>query len=800
MTIKFVSRNLQKRPLLNIIKIVGLSLALSSLLLILLYLKYELSFDTYHSNSKNTYRFTTTSPDFLSGKHFARIYNSSYIPEMTESLSGIDNYVRLSPIRGGVMKLEDEFITIDRAFQCDSTFFKVFDIDLLIGNPEHVLEGPGSMVLSKNFSERVFKGANPIGQILSVPPGQFYGEPTNFVVQGVMEDFPQNSHFHPDFITTPVDRTILNGWSWTYLLLNENANPDQIESSFKEFYATQYEIPLDEMNMESHLQLLTDIHLNSNKTREIEGNSNMSVIYSFSIAVFLLLFIALINYANLNIGMAGFSDKYLFVGKVFGATKRMQMKYFLAESLVIALASIVLSSIVTALALILVQKWFALNLFEGNLLFILAVATLFSLLAILAGILPLLRQFVSNLKSSLNINSGGSFKRRGISKGLIVLQNTIAIALIIAVFVVQRQTNFALNSSMGVENSSMVCFNHVHTSIQQRFTEFKKELLKYNSIEAVSAMMEEPGGDANDMFRFTMEGYVTDDNEETDDWIGIFPCDYSFASIFDLDFLAGSNFSERNVDNEGSGEYIINESAMHRLKHSHPNEIIGKEFGLTFGNGDIPIPSGKIIGVVENFHLSSIKKEVEPLVMFKREDLWLINLVVSFNQGLQTEGLSDLETVWTELFPEYPFQYEFVDSMYEDVYLTEILQAKLLSVFTFIALFICSMGLLGLSLLTTQRRIKEIGIRKVNGAETASIIAMLNWDFLKWIILSIVLASPLAYLAMNKWLDSFVYKTGLSWWIFAVAGLMALFIAFLTVSIQTWRTSRMNPIKALRYE
>jgi putative ABC transport system permease protein len=297
-----------------------------------------------------------------------------------------------------------------------------------------------------------------------------------------------------------------------------------------------------------------------------------------------------------------------------------------------------------------------------------------------------------------------------------------------------------------------------------------------------------------------MERFVEDKTNDTNNLIDVFPCDYSFANIFDLEFLGDANFSENHTDNEGSGEYIINESAMRRLNYSDPDEIVGKEFGLIFGNESISIPSGNIVGVVEDFHLSSIKRKIDPLVMFKRKDLWLINFVVSFQPGMQERALTDIETVWTKMYPEYPFQYDYVDSMYRNVYSTELLQTKLLSIFTFIAMFICSMGLLGLSLLTTQRRIKEIGVRKVNGAETAQILGMLNWDFMKWILISFLLAIPFAFLAMNKWLESFAYKTTLSWWIFALAGIITVLIALLTVSIQSWRASSKNPIEALRYE
>ncbi|NQU81218.1 MAG: ABC transporter permease [Bacteroidetes bacterium] len=320
MLLKFVIRNLIKRLFLNLIKVVGLSLALSCILLIVLFLKNELTFDNFHKRSNSIYRFTITSQSYFSGKHFARVPNPTYIPEMVKYFPEIENYLRLAPIRGGVMKLNEDYIKVNHAFECDSTFFDVFDFELLVGNPENILNSPGSMIVSESFAKRVFGKLNPIGQILTLPEGQYYGESIDFTIKGIMKDFPQNSHFHPEFITTPIDKTIFEGWAWTYLLLYDNADSDNIPSGFKDFYASYIESKTEEIEIEAHLQNISDIHLHSKKTREIEANSNMSVIYSFSIAALILLFIALINYANLNIGMAGFSDKYFFVSKVSGSS------------------------------------------------------------------------------------------------------------------------------------------------------------------------------------------------------------------------------------------------------------------------------------------------------------------------------------------------------------------------------------------------------------------------------------------------------------------------------------------------
>lgn len=773
---------------------------MSGILLIVLFLNNELTFDRFHKKSDRIYRLTTTDNDFIAGKHFARVNNPEYVPKMANYFPEIENYVRLAPIRGGVMKHNEEYILVSQAFECDSTFFEVFDSELLVGNPESILYNPGSMVVSESFARKTFGNANPVGQILTLPSGQFYGKNIDFTIRGIMKDFPQNSHFHPEFITTPVDRTIFNGWAWTYLLLYKNANHADIISGFKDFYSLHIGNKTGEIKILPHLQKITDIHLHSNKLREIEPNSNMTVIYTFAIAALILLLIALANYANLNTGMADFSDKFLFISKVSGSSGQITQKYFLSEGIIIVTASIVISVFITFAANILIQKHFALNLFKGNKLLVLTVVLLFGLLGILSGILPLLKQGISNLKTSLDFKDKTTFRRKGLSKSIIVLQYTISIALITAVFVISRQTSYALKSSMGFETDNLICFKDVHTNVQNKFEVFKEELLKFNSIEYVSAMFEAPGGEANDMFEFTMQGFTKNETNKADNYIGIFPCDYSFASIFNLNFLGGINFSAKNEDNEGSAEYIINESAMKRLNYTKPDEIVGKEFKLITNIEGVEIPSGKITGVVEDFHLSSLKKQIEPLVLFKRKDLWLISFVIRFRQEMQTKAITDIKGVWDKMFPEYPFQYEYVSSIYKNVYKTELLQVKLLSIFTFIALFICSMGLLGLSLLTTQRRTKEIGIRKINGASIIEILTMLNQDLIKWIIISFVLAIPLAFLFMHKWLENYAYKTALSWWIFALAGMTAMIIALITVSAQSWKSATRNPVEALRYE
>ena len=797
MLFQFVLRNLKKRAFLNFIKILGLALGLSGILFISLFLKNELSYDAYHKTADRIYRFTITDPSFLGNNHFARIYNSEQIPDLAAYFPEIENYVRLAPVRGGVMMYNEKYYSINEAFECDSTFFDLFDATLLTGNKKTVLNAPGAMVISASFAQKVFGATNPVGETLSLPAGQYNAVKTDFTIKGVMKDFPPNSHFHPDLITTPAQGKI-GWWAWTYLLLKDHTDPDHIISGYADFLAENADQPADKNETQAHLQKLTDIHLHSNKLREIEPNGNMTNIYVLAIAAFILLLISMSNYASLNLGMAGFNSRFITINQILGATKRMSLTYSLAESLIIIAISIIITLLIVIPANLFVGSRLDLNLFRYNGILILLIILTFSLLGVLSGLQPVLKQRIDRLNSGTKLNRLNA-KSIVVSKPIIVSQYALAIVLIAGVLVISRQTNFVLNNSMGQQEDNIICFESVHANIQQKFEVFKSELLKYNTIESVSAMLEPPGGEVNDMFQFEMDGYRQPEGQQKN-MIGVFPCDYSFADLFHLKFLSGKNFSKKSMDNDGSGEYIINETALHDLNFTKPEDAIGKDFRLISPTPGIGIPRGKIIGVLKDFHLSSMKKKINPLVLFKRDRLWLLNFVVSYKPGRRDAALTDIHRVWQEMFSTYPFDYEHVGSMYRKVYKTELLQSKLLAVFTIISVFICSMGLLGLSLLVAQQRVKEIGIRKVNGAKVSEVMAMLNKNFVKWVVVAFVIATPVAYYAMNKWLENFAYKTSLSWWIFALAGLLALGIALLTVSFQSWKAATRNPVEALRYE
>ena len=612
-----------------------------------------------------------------------------------------------------------------------------------------------------------------------------------------MADFPSNAHFHPEILASSTAGRI-EGWAYNYLLLKPNTKSEKITQQYPAFVADYTNGKVEEITNVAHLQPLRDIHLHSNKLREIEPNGNTSNIYVLVAAAIILLLVGVANYVNLNIGMSGFTDYFLSINKALGASPRIRLKHAIIENTLVLSVAVIIFSIVAVPLNYYIKSFYGLSLIENNMAFLLAIIAMFILLFVVVMLVQLLRH--TNLRTEKQIAfSIKSSKKLNISSRLVISQNVLTICLIIAVLIIYSQTNYALKHSMGAQNDNILCFGALHMNVQDKFPVFKDELLKKSSIVAVSGMLEEPGGQANDMMTFELEGY-TPRVEGKNDLIGVLPCDYSFPNLFGLEFIVGQTFSEIYTDNEGSGEYIINETALKYLNYQSTQDITGKGFHVIASISGLKLPKGQIIGVVKDFHLSGMKTKDVPLVLFKRKSIWLRNVAIEYLPGKKQEATEEIQLLWAKMFPSFPLMYEELSTINKNIYKAELLQFKILSLFTVIAIFISSMGLLGISLLSTQNRTKEIGVRKVNGAKVGEILTLLNRDFVKWVVIAFVIATPIAYYAMNKWLENFAYKTELSWWIFALAGVVALGIALLTVSWQSWKAATRNPVEALRYE
>lgn len=792
MLVKYAFRNIRKRPVLNLIKIVGLSLGLCGVLFIALFLKSEFSYDKSHTNADRTYRFTITDPNAFKGKHFARFPDAKVIPELVAQIPEIETFVRLMPLRDKLVLKEEQHYSIDQAFAVDDTFLDIFDISFTKGNANTALTEPGAAVISQSLANKIFGEDSPMGKTISLPPGHYNSIETIFTINGVMEDFGQESHLHPDLLVMPGSNTI-TGWAYVYFLSKNKTTKATLEAKLSSKLNELYGIEDKLAKVKVHVTGITEIHLNSNLLREIESNGSMANIWLLAIAALILLFISLSNFTSLNLGMAGYLAKFLAIHQILGSSKRIMTRYFILESTIIITLSICLVLIASFQLNKIILESYQINLLDGNAWFVLGVLTSFSFLGILAGIQP---AFKNRFKPS---TLGNRIKGEGIAKThkvLLVSQFALAIILLVGVIVISRQTDFAMSNSMAAKKDNVICIPYVHSEVQKDFGVFKSKLLEQSSISSVSAMMAPPGGETNDMFAFDMQN---NPNEEAD-FIGVFSCDYSFAEVFDLSFLGGQNFTKKGVDEDGNGEYLINKTALHYLGYQDANAVIGQDFALISPVEGVTIPNGKIVGVINDFHLSGLQTKVMPLALFKRESSWLENIVVAYTPANRNDAIANVQATWKTMFPEYPLAYYQVSSLYKNVYRTERLQKNLILTFTLLAVFICAMGVLGLSLMVAQRRFKEIGIRKVNGASISEILVLLNMDFLKWLLTAFIVAIPIAYFAANKWLETFAYKIDVGIGIFLFSGSIVLIVTILTVSWHGYKAASVNPVKSLRTE
>ncbi|KPM30836.1 Putative ABC transporter, permease protein [Croceitalea dokdonensis DOKDO 023] len=795
MLIKYAYRNLKKRPILNGIKIVGLALGLCGILFIALFIKNELGYDQHHTRADQIFRLTVTTPNVFEDNHFARFYASEELPFLTDPLPEVKGFLRLAPVRGNLVQYQEQFYGISQGFVVDETFFDLFDIKLLKGNTNTVFQNPESVVVSKTLANKVFKNENPIGQIISLPKGHFNENRTDFEVTGIMENPVQQSHIHPDILFMP-GKDKIRGWAYQYLLLDENANTAALAAKFSAALSELFTLDgaEEKVNVTAHLMNIKDIHLKSDLFREIEPNGSMSNIWVLVLAGVILILIAISNFASLNLGMAGYLSTFLALNQILGAERRIMVKYFSIESGIIILLAIGLVVLGMFQFNALILENYQLNLLQGNGWF--AVLTIFAtaLLMLMAGLQPIIKNRFEHLSLNQTLQKAGKVKGHNI---LLVTQFTLATVLLIGVVVISKQTSFALDKGLGAQEN-IICLPSVHSEVQKDFTLFKNKLLKQADITSVSAMMDRPGSETHDMFAYNIEGVP--EPEPGSNLIGVFAADYSFADVFGLQFLSGKNFSEEATDEDGNGEYLINESALKHLGFQDADAIVDKGFGIISPVPEVTLPKGKIIGVVKDFHLSGLQNKVEPLVLFKRADSWLNSVVISYNATSKKEVTQKIETIWDSMFPAYPLDYVAVDAIYQNVYKTEILQKRLILLFALISIFVCTMGVLGLALMVAQSRYKEIGIRKVNGASKSEILALLNRDFVKWLLVSFILAMPLSYFAVTSWLQGFAYKISLNPWLFLFSGGAVVLITLLTVSWQSYKAANQNPVKSLRVQ
>jgi len=788
--IKIAFRNLWRHKSFSLINIVGLAVGMTAFLLIVMYVSFETSYDKFHAKADQVYRLNV---DIKSANDVLKFSSSSApmgpaikadFPEVLES-------VRIFPDEA-LVKVNNQLFQENRVITTEPSFFNVFSFPLVKGDPKTSLKNPYSMVLTETTAKKYFGTANPIGKTL------YIGGKDLVTITGIAKDAPANSQFKFDMLysISTIEKKYpgrLEQWgnfgNFTYLLLDKNANPAQLQSKFPAFLKRL----ISEENRKGgqdyalFLKPLKDVYMDPRGGFE---QGSLSNVYIFSVVALFILLIAAINFINLTTARATERAKEVGVRKVIGAVRNQLTIQFLGESVILCLVSFVLAVVLVSLLLPmfnqLAGKIISQTILEhGYVLFLLIISLLIGLVA---GAYPALAlsafKPVMILKGRFSSSSKGALLR----KGLVVFQFTISIILIVGTLVVYRQLNYMRNQPLGFEKNQMVTLDFGNDDdVIKSYESIKNEFRSIPNVLAVTVSHGLPGrGSANAHSEFeNRQGAMQPLN------INMYDVDYDFIPEYGMKIIAGRTFS-KDYGTDTTKATVINEATVKILGYASPKDAIGKKFSQ-WGR------DGQIIGVVKNFHYRSLQENVEPLNMRVNPSNARIFTLKIAATGVPAT-IAAIETKWKSLIPQRPFNYTFVDDNFNKQYAGEERFGKLFMYFAVLAIFISCLGLLGLASYSTLQRTREIGIRKVLGASIPGIVNMLSKEFLILVVIAAFIAFPLSWYGMNSWLKDFAYKENISWMVFAIAGLLAFMIAITTVSFQAIRAALANPVKSLRSE
>jgi putative ABC transport system permease protein len=786
----FAIRNLIRQKQTTLISIIGLVIAFSVVIQISQWCIFELSYDKYYGKPDRIYRVSVA--ESIPEENFYRHSASSWQPWLTklpDYYPEIENQVELRPMLFTTVRNSDNVFRTEKAFAVDSSVFKVFSFSFIKGSPVTSLQSKNDVVVSEDFAHKLFPDQEALFKVFEINTGNINGF-VKYTITGIYKNLPSNSHFHPDLLMPcnkrPVSR---NDAAYIYLLLKEGNSIEQIINKEGEFIKEH--VPEDQQkNLKIHYTSITDIHLKSHISNELETNGDINQIRLFISIGLGILLIALINYTNLLLSSFERRNKYFNVTVTYGAKWYHNFLLLFFESLCIIIVVYLVSFIIfEPLSRLLnstgIVKAISYGINPGTII----VSLVVFILVLFSGIFPV---FIINIRT---LHGSGKLKKKTsfINNLLLVLQFAVSIVVIICSLMLTKQNKYMFRRNMGHGNPNIVILTREFPTVGSQIILLKEQLLKLSVVGDVSMCMLSPG----DLVRgFDRVEYAEIPEKFKNQRMTILPVDDNFFSFFNVPFIAGS---ERRYDfGQEQGNYILNEAAIKKLGFESAEKAIGTAFKI----GDIGnevMKGGTIIGVVENFNFSSLYNPIEPTIFFYNPS-FQCRFIIKLANGSRDESLALIKQTWTRIFPDYPFNFEFLDDKYNSEYRKDIITSKLINWFTIICIVLSMIGLWGISSILVVRKTKEIGIRKVNGAGILGILAMLNMDFVRWIMLAFAISTPVAVYVMHKWLENFAFRTGLSWWIFALAGIIALGIVLVTVSFQSWRTATRNPVEALHYE
>jgi len=799
--LKIALRNLVKHKSYALINMAGLATGVACCLLMLLMVRHELGYDRFHRNAARLFRVVTerqtanvVTTTVASPLQLAAALKSEF-PEVVQA-------VRMGRGWSGVMRYENRKYQEDQLFFADPAIFQVFDLEMALGNPETALQNPAGMVITEAMAEKYFGAENPLGRVLTFT---FEGA-QEFEITGVVKSLPPHSHFHFDFLVALASQQTFvesMGADWkfnfipTYLLLSDKSAAAAVEKRLADFVARVYPDPLKSATSLS-LQALTDIHLHSHYDGEIGVNGSMAEVGFYSGMALLLVLIACVNFMNLATARSADRAREVGIRKSMGAQRGQLIQQFLGEAMLLSLFAVLP-------ALVLVE--FMLPVFNnltGKSLGILeaefgvtavALTGVGLLVGLAAGSYPAFYlsafQPVQALKGVFGNAKGGAPRLRQL---LVVAQFAVSIIFLVGITVMQRQLDYIQSRPLGYEKEQIVFLRSPQREQRMSFELFRQELKAVSGVAQVTGASAIPGsGQVFGNASVNGEGMASDARlEMAADWV-----EHDFAETFGLELTAGRDFAPEFAA-DPTEALLINETAAAAL--GWKDDAVGRRLSLYRPERPEPIFSGRVIGVAKDFHFQSLHLPIKPLLLTCRPVFNRTYVALRLQSQNLSATMSGIETAWKKLAPEWPLELSFLDETAAAQYRREQRVRRVVGHAAFLAVFIACLGLFGLAAFAAEQRTKEIGIRKVLGASITGIVGLLSKEFVKLVFVANLFAWPIAYYAMNQWLQGFAYRINLGWWVFALAGGLALFIALLTVSSQAIKAALTNPVEALRYE
>ncbi|MDP4265636.1 MAG: ABC transporter permease [Bacteroidota bacterium] len=802
--LKTAFRNLIKSKFYTSINIIGLAVGLATCLLILLYVLDELSYDKYNVKADRIYRVNNEikfGNNYMDLAVSAALQGSTMAREMPE----VEQYTRIRWYGSFLVKKGNENVQEGRVGFADSTLFDVFTLPVIEGNPKTALKEYHSLVITETIAKKYFNSTGVVGKTMLI------NDTGNYKITAVIKDIPKQSHFNFDFFVPMIENRGSNDDNWlsenwnTYILLKQNADVKQVEAQLNPFMDKHIGPQLKSIINQSlddfkksggfiraNLTPLTAIHLHSNKTAELDGNGNAEFVYIFSAIALLILIIACVNFMNLSTARSSNRAKEVGVRKVLGSLKIGLVGQFLTESFLICFIALVFSILMSWLLLPYFNELAGKDinntaLFHPGMLLWLVVLML--TVGLLAGSYPAF--FLSSFQpiDVLKGRLAGGFKRSWLRSSLVVFQFIISIVLIFGTVVIYSQLKYIHNKDIGFDRNQVITVNYSN-ALGDRASTFKNELLQISGVQDATMSGFLPVNfNRNTNSYFTSTALDPSTGMSMQSWT----VDENYVPTLNIKILQGRNFSPQFLTD--STGIIINEAAA---KFLGEKDLLNKKLYTMNDINTRVLKEFHIVGIMKNFNFSSLRDVVSPLALFLGKDNG--NISVRIHSTDIPGVIAQMKKKWKAISPSQPFDYSFMDEDFNKLYATEQRTGQIFITFAILAIVIACLGLFGLITYAAEQRVKEIGIRKVLGANVANIVSMISRDFLKLIFVASFIAFPLAWWSMNKWLQDFAYRINISWWAFAVAGVITLLIALLTISFQAVKAATANPVNSLRTE